>query len=62
LIAAEAIASEVGLGYRIFLVRRYLAMDIIIPYVMWITFLAFVLDAALATLQRVLFPWFQGAR
>ncbi len=62
LIAAEAIASEVGLGYRIFLVRRYLAMDVIIPYVVWITFLAFVMDAALAMLQRVLFPWFQGAR
>ncbi len=31
LIAAEAIASKSGLGYRIFLVRRYLAMDVIIP-------------------------------
>ena len=33
LIAAEAIASTEGLGYRIFLVRRYLAMDVILPYV-----------------------------
>ena len=33
LIAAEAISSESGLGYRIFLVRRYLAMDVILPYV-----------------------------
>ena len=41
LIAAEAIASTDGLGYRIFLVRRYLAMDVIIPYVAWITLLAF---------------------
>ena len=31
---AEAIASTDGLGYRIFLVRRYLAMDVILPYVM----------------------------
>ena len=45
LIAAEAIASDSGLGYRIFLVRRYLAMDIIIPYVIWITLLAFLMDA-----------------
>ena len=30
LIAAEAIASEQGLGYRIFLVRRFLAMDVIL--------------------------------
>ena len=44
LIAAEAIASTEGLGYRIFLVRRYLAMDVILPYVVWITLLAFAMD------------------
>ena len=41
LIAAEAIAATDGLGYRIFLVRRYLAMDVILPYVAWITLLAY---------------------
>lgn len=62
LIAAEAIASDAGLGYRIFLVRRYLAMDVIIPYVIWITLLAFLMDLALRGLQRKAFPWFAGAR
>jgi NitT/TauT family transport system permease protein len=62
LIAAEAIASDSGLGYRIFLVRRYLAMDVIIPYVIWITLLAFMMDLALRLLQRRAFPWFAGAR
>lgn len=62
LIAAEAIASESGLGYRIFLVRRYLSMDVIIPYVLWITLLAFLIDWALRLLQRKAFPWFAGAR
>ena len=57
LIAAEAIASEDGLGYRIFLVRRYLAMDILLTYVIWITFLAFLIDWALRQLSRRLFPW-----
>ncbi len=57
LIAAEAIAATDGLGYRIFLVRRYLAMDVIIPYVFWITLLAFMLDVALAWFSRVLYPW-----
>jgi NitT/TauT family transport system permease protein len=57
LISAEAIASESGLGYRIFLVRRYLAMDVILPYVAWITLLAFVFDFALARLARGGFPW-----
>ncbi|MEM6889032.1 MAG: ABC transporter permease subunit [Pseudomonadota bacterium] len=57
LIAAEAIASQEGLGYRIFLVRRYLAMDVILTYVIWITLLAFLMDVALRWLSRRLFPW-----
>ncbi|MEO1227211.1 MAG: ABC transporter permease subunit, partial [Pseudomonadota bacterium] len=60
LIAAEAIAAEGGLGYRIFLVRRYLAMDIILSYVVWIAFLAFLLDYALKSLSRAAFAWFHG--
>lgn len=60
LIAAEAIASTDGLGYRIFLVRRYLAMDVIIPYVMWITFLGFSLDFMLRQLNEWLFPWYEA--
>jgi NitT/TauT family transport system permease protein len=57
LIAAEAIASDQGLGYRIFLVRRYLAMDVILTYVVWITFLAFLLDLALRQISKRAFPW-----
>lgn len=57
LIAAEAIASTEGLGYRIFLVRRFLAMDVILPYVAWITLLAFLMDRLLAWASRRLFPW-----
>jgi NitT/TauT family transport system permease protein len=48
LIAAEAIAATDGLGYRIFLVRRYLA---------WITLLAYAADRLLAALARRWFPW-----
>ncbi|HQT67814.1 MAG: lipid kinase [Rhodospirillales bacterium 20-60-12] len=62
LISAEAIAAENGLGYRIFLVRRYFAMDIILPYVAWITLLAFFADLGLRWLQHAAFPWFAGAR
>lgn len=57
LIAAEAIAADQGLGYRIFLVRRYLAMDIILNYVAWITLLAFLIDLAMDRAARRLFPW-----
>ncbi|MGJ4927317.1 ABC transporter permease [Bradyrhizobium sp. HKCCYLS2038] len=57
LISAEAIASDVGLGYRIFLVRRYLSMDVILPYVVWITLLAYVFDYALVWFGQRAFPW-----
>ncbi len=57
LISAEAIAADVGLGYRIFLVRRYLAMDVIIPYVVWIACLAVAMDFALTRISRAGFGW-----
>jgi len=58
LIAAEAVASQEGLGYRIFLVRRYLSMDIILPYVVWITLLAFMTDWLLRRVSMFFYPWF----
>jgi NitT/TauT family transport system permease protein len=61
LISAEAIASDIGLGYRIFLVRRYLSMDVILPYVAWIALLAVAMDFLLARSSRRLFPWAHGA-
>jgi len=57
LIAAEAIAATEGLGYRIFLVRRYLAMDVILPYVLWITLLAVATDVLLRLLRARAFRW-----
>jgi len=60
LIAAEAIASTEGLGYRVFLVRRYLAMDIIIPYVLWITFLGFAMDRFLKYFIAWRYSWYQA--
>jgi NitT/TauT family transport system permease protein len=61
LIAAEAIASTQGLGYRIFLVRRYLAMDVILPYVAWITLLAFCMDGLLRMFRAKAFAWAEPA-
>jgi NitT/TauT family transport system permease protein len=60
LISAEAIAATEGLGYRIFLVRRYMSMDVILPYVAWITFLAFLFDFLLKKLTYKLFPWYKN--
>lgn len=62
LISAEAIAADVGLGYRIFLVRRYLSMDIILPYVAWIAILALLMDLLLRSISREVFPWYHKGR
>ena len=60
LIAAEAIASTDGLGYRIFLVRRYMSMDVIIPYVMWITLIGFIVDYLLLQLIKHKYSWYKA--
>lgn len=62
LIASEAIASTDGLGYRIFLVRRYLSMDLIIPYVIWITFLGFFFDYILKQIINRKFAWYVASK
>ena len=62
LISAEAIAATEGLGYRIFLVRRYMSMDVILPYVAWITFLAFLFDYLLKKITYKMFPWYTAGK
>lgn len=57
LIAGEAMAATVGLGYRIFLVRRYIAMDIIIPYVIWMSLLAFLADFLVRLWIKKRYKW-----
>jgi NitT/TauT family transport system permease protein len=57
LIAGESLAASVGLGYRIFVVRRYIAMYIIIPYVMWISIIAFISDWAVQRFIKWRYPW-----
>ena len=58
LIAAEAIAATEGLGYRIFLVRRYLSMDVILPYVAWIVVLGFSFDWLLRKFVAKRYGWY----
>lgn len=57
LIAGESLAATAGLGYRIFVVRRYVAMDIIIPYVIWISLLAFLTDLGVRIWIKKRYPW-----
>ena len=37
-------------------------MDVILPYVAWITLLAFALDWSFRLTNRWLFPWYQGGK
>lgn len=61
LFAGEMIASQSGLAFRIALLRRNMAMNIIIPYVMWVALLLFLVDLAMRVLNRRLHPWFREA-
>lgn len=51
-IAGESIAAAAGIGYRIFVLRRYVAMDVIIPYVIWATIIMFVLEYTFQWLEN----------
>jgi NitT/TauT family transport system permease protein len=58
LISAESISATEGLGYRIFLVRRYLAMDVIISYVLWITIIGISVDYFLRMVLKFKYSWY----
>ncbi len=47
LFAGEMIASTDGLAYRIAIMRRHMGMDIILPYLLWVAWLLFFVDAVL---------------
>lgn len=57
-IAGELVASSEGLGYQIFKVKRYLAMNVIIPYVFTITGLAFAIDRMIKKFIEFVYPWY----
>ncbi|WP_071781105.1 ABC transporter permease [Adhaeribacter aquaticus] len=58
LISGEALAATAGLGYRIFVVRRYMAMDIIISYVIWIGLLSYLIDAGICLWIKKQYRWY----
>lgn len=58
LILAEAIAASSGIGYRIYLVRRYLAMDVIIPYALWVVILGYLMNYFLGKIIELKYPWY----
>jgi len=61
LIAGESLAATAGLGYRIFVLRRYIAMDIIIPYVLYMSMLAFIGDLAVSYWVKKRYRWVEAS-
>ena len=61
-IAAEAVASTEGLGYRIYLQQRYMNMALIIPYVFYISAIAYSMDTVLQFLGKKCFPWYKNEK
>jgi NitT/TauT family transport system permease protein len=61
LFAGEMIASQDGLAFRIALLRRNMAMNVIIPYVMWVALLLFLVDLGMRRLNKIMHPWFREA-
>ena len=57
LIAAELIAAEAGLGYRISLVQRNLRVDVILWYILFIAVLGFLFDLLVRWFIEKAFPW-----
>lgn len=61
LIAAELIAAEAGLGYRIALVQRTLQVNVILLYILTIAVMGFAFDMLVRWVVHRLFPWSERA-
>jgi NitT/TauT family transport system permease protein len=58
LILAEAVSASSGIGYRIFLVRRFTQMDVIIPYALWVVVIGYAINFILGLLLDWIYPWY----
>ena len=61
ILVAESLAASSGLGYRIFVVKRQAQMDIIIPYVVWISFLTTLVDVGIGAFINWKYKWYEHA-
>jgi NitT/TauT family transport system permease protein len=57
LIAAELLVGDAGMGYRIRILSRRLEMQVVYPYLVFLTAFGFLIDVALGWLKRLLCPW-----
>ncbi|MFY0656308.1 MAG: ABC transporter permease subunit [Neptunomonas phycophila] len=57
LFTAEFVAASQGLGYRIYISRRWLDMSVIVPYMLWIAAISFVILWTLNQTKKHCFRW-----
>jgi NitT/TauT family transport system permease protein len=57
LLVGESLAATSGMGYRIFVVRRYMAMDTIIAYIAIMSAILFLIDVAMKQFIVWKYPW-----
>jgi NitT/TauT family transport system permease protein len=55
---AETLGSQEGLGYRTFILKRFMAHDVIIPYIIVVTLIAIVLYYLIELLISKRYPWY----
>ncbi len=56
---AETLGVEGGLGFRTFLLKRFVAHDIIIPYIVIVTLIAMVLFFMISIILKTKYRWYQ---
>ena len=57
LLIGELLGAEAGLGYRIFMVKRYTDMATIIPYILILGIFIYMLDSWERTYNEKTYPW-----
>ncbi len=57
---AETLGSQEGLGYRTFILKRFMAHDVIIPYIIVVTVIAIFLYYMIELLISKRYPWYNN--
>ncbi len=58
LFTSEFVAASQGLGYRVYIMRRWLDMSVIVPYMLWIALLSFAMLYCLRKTNEICSPWY----
>ena len=57
---AETLGAQEGLGFRTFILKRFMAHDVIIPYILVVTLIAIVIYYSIELLIKLRYPWYHN--